>query len=335
MEFTAIGIDIAKNVFQLHGMRPDGSQVRKRLSRVQVLPYMANVSCGRVGIEACGGSNYWARELIKLGHDVRVIPTQYVKPFVRTNKNDSNDAEAICEAVQRPNMRFVPVRTLEQQRLSQQLNRRNRWVKNRTELVNQIRAELLEVGIVFGRNIDKLRKGLVEFIADQDSRILDRQYLQDALAELSLLDERIKAADRQICLFSRTDETCRRLQGVPGVGPITAMALRAWISPAHYKNGRHLSASLGLVPRQHSSGETQRLGSISKRGNGYLRQLLIHGARAALRVAHRHPNDRRLSWAIALKKRKGTNRAAVALANQNARTLLALLRGKSEYQAAM
>jgi transposase len=231
-------------------------------------------------------------------------------------------------------MRFVPVRTLEQNRLCQWQNRRERWIGNRTELINQLRGELTEMGIVLAQGPGNFRKGLRELLGGTDPRVASsRAFLQIGLDELIQLEERIKVTDAEIQIFTRQDESCRRLMTIPGVGAITALAIRATVSsPRYFKNGRHFSAWLGLVPRQFSSGEKTRLGAISKRGDGRIRRLLIHGARAALRVANRHPEDRRLQWAEKLRQKKGWNKASVALANRNARTIFVLLKTEGIYE---
>lgn len=335
MDITTIGIDLAKNVFQIHAADQKGRTVlTKRLSRKAFLPFFANLKPCLVGMEACGSANYWARQLAALGHEVRQISPQYVKPYVRTNKNDFNDAQAICEAVSRPEMRFVPPKTVAQQDIQAVHRIRQRLVQNRTALVNQTRGLLREYGVFLPTGIRAFRRDLPEVLEDASNELtaLMREIISDQAQRLSELDAHIAHYDRHIARIYAANDTCQRLSTIPGVGPVVATAVVATVGDcAYFKNGRHLAAWLGLVPRQHSSGERQRLLGISKRGDTYLRTLLIHGARSVLlRSASR--TDPRSRWMQSIKERRGFNRACVAVANKNARTVWALLASSEPYR---
>jgi len=326
-----LGIDLAKNTFHLHGVGAHGKVVmRKKLSRSKLAAFMANLPPCLVGMEACGGSHDWARKFRAMGHDVRLMSPQFVKPYVKSNKNDMADAEAICEAVGRPSMRFVPIK-------GQSLHRaREQAVKNRTAQANQIRGLLMEYGIVQAKGIASLRKALPEILEDADNSLSDmfRELLCGLHDELRRLDERIAAYDTQIKVLSAQSESCKRLMTIPGVGPMTATALAAAVGDAKaFASGREMSAWLGLVPRQHSTGGKPKLLGISKRGDTYLRKLLIHGARSALRFADRK-QDRRSRWVVAVETRRGSNIAAVALANKTVRAAWVLLSRSEEYETA-
>jgi len=334
MDVTTIGIDLAKNVFQLHGADARGKMVfTKRLSRAQLLPFLAAMRPCVIGIEACSGANYWARQFAELGHDVRQISPQFVKPYVKSNKNDYNDAQAICEAVSRPQMRFVPAKSIEQQDLQALHRVRVRLIRNRTALVNQTRGLLREYGVFLPVGIRRLRAQLPEVLEDAENELtaLTREIIAEQMQQLRELDQRIAQYDRRIDQCFRASKLCQRLSSVAGVGPIAATALVAAIGDAHYfKNGRHLAAWLGLVPRQHSSGDRHRLMGISKRGDTYLRTLLIHGARSIMRRCDNR-TDPRGQWMREIKDRRGFNRACVALANKNARILWALMAHDDTY----
>lgn len=324
MSVSVIGIDIAKNVFQLHGIDSKGKVVLKeRVSRKKLLTVLSNLPKCLIGIEACSTSNYWGRELTKLGHTVKLISPQYVKPYVKTNKNDSQDAEAICEAVTGPNMRFVAIKSIEQQDILSLHRVRSRLVSQRTALVNHVRALLSEYGIVIPQGITHIRCHLRPILGDTDNEITSilREVLYELLDEFLRLDERVKALDHKLKEVCTQSDACKRLLDIPGIGPITASALVSSIGDIHqFKNARHLSAWLGLVPKQHSSGSKQTLLGISKRGDTYLRKLLIHGARAVL---FRYKNAS--EWMKAIVMRRGFNKACVALANKTARIVWALL----------
>lgn len=337
MDITTIGIDLAKNTFQLHGVDARGHTIfTKRLSRKTFLPFLANLPPCLIGIEACSSANYWARRLHELGHDVRQISPQFVKPYVKTNKNDYNDAQAICEAVSRPDMRFVPSKSVAQQDLQALHRVRMRLVRDRTALVNQTRGLLREYGVFLPVGIRPFRAHVPAVLEDADNELttLTREIIADQAQRLRELDQRIADYDRRIDRCFRASEVCQRLSTVPGVGPIAATALVAAVGDIHcFKNGRHLAAWLGLVPRQHSSGDRHRLLGISKRGDTYLRTLLIHGARSVMRRCDSR-TDARGHWMRDLKDRRGFNRACVALANKNARILWALMAHNDTYRQA-
>ena len=337
MDVTTIGIDLAKNVFQLHGADVRGKIVfTKRQSRAQLLPFLGALRPCVIGIEACSGANFWARQFSELGHDVRQISPQFVKPYVKSNKNDYNDAQAICEAVSRPQMRFVPAKSIEQQDLQALHRVRMRLIRDRTALVNQTRGLLREYGIFLPVGIRRLRAQLPEVLEDAENELtaLTREIIAEQMQQLRELDQRVADYDRRIDQCFRASKLCQRLSSVAGVGPIAATALVAAVGDAHYfKNGRHLAAWLGLVPRQHSSGDRHRLMGISKRGDTYLRTLLIHGARSIMRRCDNR-TDPRGQWMREIKDRRGFNRACVALANKNARILWALMARDESYRHA-
>jgi transposase len=330
-----IGLDLAKQVFQLHGVDAQEKTVlRKQLRRAQMLNFFRQLSPCLIGMEACSSSHYWARELQKLGHTVKLMAPQFVKPYVKSNKNDANDAEAICEAVSRPNMRFVAIKTVEQQDMQAVHRIRTALIRQRTAKVNQIRGLLAEYGIVVEKCIGKLRKALPLLLEDAENGLSAdfRTLLQDLQQDLMTLDERVSAMDKRIQTIATSHETAKRLQQIPGIGPITATALVCAIGNGkQFKRGRDLAAWLGLTPRQHSSGGKECLLNISKRGDSYLRTLLIHGARAVLRVSGQK-EDPRSRWVQNLCSRRNKNIAAVALANKNARIAWALLTKETDYQ---
>lgn len=332
MEVKILGIDIAKRVFQLHGINCFGKVVlKKRVSREQLSNFIANIPPCLIGMEACGGSNYWARKFRSYGHEVRLMNPHYVKPYIKTNKNDAADAEAICEAVSRPTMRFVSIKSVEQQDIQALHRYRQRLIQGRTALVNQIRGLLTEYGIVIPQGITFLRLRLPQILDDQENELssLSREIFNTLYQELRIADQRIKDLDKRIMLLCKESTNCQRLMKVEGIGPLSASALISAIGDIHaFKNGRHLAAWLGLVPRQHSSGGKQTLLGISKRGDRYLRTLLIHGARAFISFA-----KRKSVWLEALIKRCGKQKAYVALANKNARVVWALLAKQVDYQS--
>lgn len=334
MNIKRIGIDLAKQVFQLHGV--DGQEkvvLRKQLRRVQLLDYFMKLPPCLIGMEACGGAHYWARELQKLGHTVKLMAPQFVKPYVKSNKNDANDAEAICEAVARPNMRFVAIKTIAQQDIQAIHRIRSELVQQRTAKVNQIRGLLAEYGIVVGRRVDVLRNALPQLLEDAENGLTaDFRVLLDGLKQdLVTLDERVDDLDKKIKTLATSNPAAKRLQQIPGIGPIIATALICAIGDGkQFQRGRDMAAWLGLTPRQHSSGGKDRLLGISKRGDAYLRTLLIHGARSALKVAGKK-DDPRSRWLQNLCSRRNKNIAAVALANKNARIAWALLSKETDY----
>ncbi|MGP0591128.1 IS110 family transposase [Nitrospira sp. T9] len=334
MKRTTIGIDIAKNVFEIYV--EDGSNqvvARKRLSRKKMLPWFANHPPALVGMEACGGAHYWARELTKLGHEVRLLAPQYVKPWVQTNKSDAADARAICRAVQEPGMRFVGMAS-EVQQTVQALHRvRSRYLGNRTALVNQIRGILLEYGVAIPPGVASVRNALPLLLAEERWSGLVRQFLADQQAELRYWDTKIEAVTAQIKRENARQPICQRLEQARGIGPLGASALWAKIAGQAYRNGRHVAAALGLVPKHTGTGGKVRLGGISKRGDRYLRQLLIHGARAVVRQVGEKP-DCLSCWIRRVVARRGMNKAIVALANKNARMAFALLAKAQPYDVA-
>jgi transposase len=337
MNCTTLGIDVAKQVFQLHGVDERGQVVvQKRVSRGKLRETITQLPSCVIGMEACGSAQYWAREFQQLGHTVKLISPQFVKPYVKRNKNDSRDAEAICEAVSRPHMRFVPLKTVESQDIQAIHRMRSRLIKERTALVNQVRGLLAERGIVIAQGITRLRKQLPVIVEDLETALtpLSREVMRELYEQLVALDERIVRADGMVHRVFTQSAACQKLAQIEGVGPVVATALVAAVGNAkEFANGRHLAAWLGLVPRQHSTGGKERLLGISKRGDRYLRTLLIHGARATVHHARRK-TDARSRWILSLEERRGKNIAAVAIANKNARIAWALLTTESEYRKA-
>jgi transposase len=326
-----------KNLFQVHGADAQGRPVLKRkLARGKVLEFFANLPACLVGLEACAAAHYWARELAKLGHEVRLMPPRYVRPYVKTNKHDAADAEAICEAVQRPGMRFVPVKGEDQQALLMLHRVREQLLKQRTATTNALRAHLAEFGVVAARGRRGLRE-LPAVVADPEDRRLPplaRELLQALAEHLRGLEERTAEIDRRLLEAARADAACARLAAVPGIGPVVATALVAAVGDARtFASGRHLAAWLGLVPRQHSSGGKERLLGISKRGDGYLRRQLVHGARALVKVS-RGRDGKPWAWIDGLLTRRSFNVAAVAVANKLARVAWALLSRGEDYRTA-
>jgi transposase len=336
MQVTTVGLDIAKAVFQVHGADAQGRAVLKRkLARDKVLAFFATLPPCLVGLEACGAAHYWARELARLGHEVRLMPPQYVRPYVKTNKHDAADAEACCEAVQRPGMRFVPAKDEDQQGLLMLHRVREQLLKQRTATINALRAHLGEFGIVAARRQAGLRELLVVVGDLEDRRLpaLARELLQMLVEHLRKLEERTAELDRRLVRATRDGAACERLAAVPGVGPVIATALVAAVGDAKsFTSGRHLAAWLGLVPRQHSSGGKERLLGISKRGDGYLRRQLMHGARALVRVSPGR-EGKLWSWINGLLARRAFNVVVAAVANKLARILWALLSRGETYRA--
>ncbi|MCB1984624.1 MAG: IS110 family transposase [Burkholderiales bacterium] len=324
-------------MFQIHGVDNRGHVVlKKQPRRKQMLVFFDQLNPCLVGIEACGSSHYWSRELQKRGHQVRLIAPQHVKPYVKGNKNDANDAAAICEAVSRPGMNFVATKTIKQQDMQATDRIHSELVKQRTAKSNQIRGLLAEYGIVVARQIGKLRRAIPEILEDAENGLTSqlRRLLSGLQADLIQLGNRAKEIKVQIQRQGSENEAAQRLQQIPGIGPITATALICTIgNGTQFQRGRDMAASIGLVPRQHSSGGKNRLLGISKRGNAHLRTLLIHGARAVLQ-ATKHKDDPRSRWLKTLSERRNKNIAAVALANKNARIAWALLTNKQDYQPA-
>jgi transposase len=334
---TTIGLDIVKQVFQVHGADKAGRTVlRRKLRRSEVARFFSEQPPCLVGIEASGSAHHWARVLGGMGHTVRLIAPQFVKPYVKSNKNDANDAEAICEAVTRPTMRFVPQKSVEQQDLQCLHRVRSRLVACRTQLVNQIRGLLAEYGIVLPQHPGQVRRGLPAVLEDAENQLtgFGRELFQSLYEELVQLDEKIGDADDRIQIAFQRIPDCQRIAAVEGVGPLIATAIVAAISNGRaFENGRQFSAWLGLVPRQNSSGGKSRLLGISKRGDTYLRTLLIHGARSVVYRA-KAKTDKRSLWINDKQQRLGTSKACVAVANKNARIIWSLIAREQEYRRA-
>lgn len=337
-EIATVGIDLAKNVFALHGVDKLGKTVlKKTLKRGQVARFFAPLPPCLIGMEACGSAHFWARKLQALGHTVRLMAPQYVKPYVKTHKNDAADAQAICEAVQRSCMRFVPIKTVEQQAMLSLHRVRQGFVKARTAQANQIRGLLAEFGLILPVGISHIVTGVPALLEDAGNELPDavRTLIERLRDHFKELDRQVKELEAQIVALHRADERSVSLEQVPGIGPITASALVASLGDVrHFKSGRQVSAFLGLVPKQHSSGGKNVLLGISKRGDRYLRTLLIHGARAAM-GAHqkRASTESGQGWLQRLLSRRHPNVAAVALANKNARIVWAMLAYDRPYRA--
>ncbi len=334
-EVITIGLDLAKNVFQVHGVDGSGDTVmRRQLRRSQLLPFFKKQRPCVVGMEACATSHHWARQLIELGHGVKLMPARYVKPYVKRNKNDAVDAAAICEAVTRPTMRFVAVKSAQQQSVLMLHRTRELLVRQRTMLVNAIRSHMAEFGIVAPVGVPRVKE-LFAVIADADDDRLPaiaRACLEGLANQFLSLHEEIATAERRIHAWHRSNEASRRLETIPGIGPITATALAATITdPSVFTSGRELAAWIGLVPRQSSTGGKERLGRISKQGDQYLRWLLVAGAMSVIRHAKRRGTTS-LPWLANLTTSKPTKVAAVALANKMARIAWAMLRQGGTYQ---
>ena len=336
MDVTTVGIDLAKNVFQVHAVDARGKVVlRKQLRRSQVAEFFVNLPPCLIGMEACASSHHWGRTLERFGHTVRLMAPQFVKPYVKTNKNDAADAEAICEAVGRPNMRFVPIKSIEQQAILSVHRVRQGFVKARTAQANQIRSLLGEFGLIIPQGIRHVAQRVPALLEDASNELplAFRQMIERLTEHLKVLDEQVRDFERQIVEWHRGSEVSRELEKIPGIGPLAATALLASIADARsFDSGRQVSAWLGLVPRQNSSGGKSTLLGISKRGNVYLRTLLIHGARSAILAAKRQ-SECKNPWLKNLLNRRHANIAAVALANKNVRTVWALLAHGRTFQA--
>jgi transposase len=335
MKITTIGIDLAKNVFRVHGVDERGKTVlRKQLKRKYVVSFFANHEPCLIGMEACGSAHYWARKLTELGHTVRLMAPQFVKPYVKTNKSDRNDAEAICEAVARPNMNFVPVKTAEQQAVLSLHRARQGFVKGRTAQANQVRGLLAEFGIVIPQGIGHIAKRLPEILEDGENALpgMMRGLLARLGENLKYLDQQVEELERQIKLWHRENEQSRKLEQIAGIGPITASAFVATVGDVKsFKNARQVPAWLGMVPRHGGTGGKVTLGRISKRGDVYLRTMLIHGARSVIAQIERKP-EQADGWLKKLLARRNKNIAAVALAAKNARIAWALLAHERSYE---
>jgi transposase len=337
-KFSVLGIDIAKQVFHLVGMNEQGTiLLRKRLYRAQVMTFIAQLPPMLIGMEACGGAHYWARRFREHGHEVKLMAPQFVTPYRKANKNDMRDAEAIAEAVTRSTMRFVSIKSVDQQDLQALHRVRERLMKARTALINETRGLLHEYGIIVPQGASTFRKHVPEKLANEATKLTpsSQELFQQLLEELAALDARIATYDAQLAQVAQTHPVCQRLMTIPGLGELTATALVAAVSDAtQFKNGRQFAAWLGLVPRQHSTGGKARLLGISKHGDSYLRKLLVHGARSCLRWVNRK-SDRRSQWVRSLMERRGWNRAAVALANKNARVAWVLICTEKVYETAV
>jgi transposase len=334
MQISTIGIDLAKSVFQVHGVDAAGKVIiTKKLRRCQVLPLFEKLPPCLIGMEACATSHHWARELKALGHDVRLMPASYVKAYVKRNKNDAADAAAICEAVTRPSMRFVPIKTAEQQSALMLHRTRDLLVRQRTQLINAMRAHLAELGLVAARGREGVQT-LIAVVRDEASRLPDlaRTALQAILGQLGALGRQIGDIERHIHAQHRVNEASQRLETIPGIGVIGATAIAATVTdPMVFRSGREFAAWIGLVPRQNSSGGKERLGSISKQGDRYLRRLLVVGATSVIRQARTHPDKH--PWLIQLLARRPAKVVAVALANKIARIAWAVLARGGTYRA--
>lgn len=338
MKITTLGLDIAKTVFHFYAVNKSGRFIKKKqLKRKQVLSHMARLEPCLIVMEACGGANYWAREFIQLGHEVKLIAPQYVKPYVKGNKNDYNDAEAIAEAAQRPTMRFVPIKTVEQQDVQNFHRQRELIKKERTALVNQIRGLLSEYGLVIHKGVSAVRRDLPLILEDTKNglTVLSRELFTELQKSLQVIDKRFKQCEQRIKVLSKENELCVRLDEILGIGPLIASATFAAVGDGKdFVNGRHYSAWLGLPPRQHSSGGKTVLLGMSKRGNAYLRTLYIHGARSVLK-ASAGKRDRFSVWAQALHARRGHNKACVAVANKLARMAWVIMAKGESYRPAV
>ncbi len=333
-QITTIGLDLAKNVFQVHGVDAAGKvSVRRRLGRADVVRFFAALPPCLVGMEACGTAHHWARELSRLGHTVRLMPPAYVKPYVKRGKTDAADAEAIAEAVTRPTMRFVAVKTVDQQSVLMLHKVRDLLVRQRTMLINALRGHLAELGIVAARGPGGVTAAITALHEAQDGLPdLARQVLHGLIDQMRVIGGEIAKAEKHIIAWHRASQASQRLARIPGIGPITASAIAAAVPDATlFRSGRQFAAWLGLTPRAHSSGGKQRLGGISKQGDGYIRRLLVVGATAVIRCARQDNASK--TWAARLLERKPARLVSVALANKTARIAWAVLARKVSYTA--
>ena len=331
---VTVSLDIAKNVFHAYGVDAQGQKaLSRKLRRAQVEAFFAKLEPCLIGIEACATAHHWARILKRMGHQVRLIPPAYVKPYVKTQKNDETDAEAICEAVTRPNMRFAEIKTVEQQSALVLHRTRAMLIKHRTRMANTIRAHLAEFGITESIGKEGLSRLINMITAGEDERITEvtRRAMMPLVEQYRLLQDQILDLDRQVLAWHRSSDVSKRLATIPGIGPLTASALVASVGDAsHFKNGRSFAAFIGLVPRQSSTGGKQRLGRISKRGDHYLRWLLVAGGLAVIRYAQRHGTRR--PWLLKLLQRRKSKIAAVAMVNKMARIAWVLMTRGGEYR---
>ncbi len=336
MKLSRVGVDLAKNVYQLHGVDRSGKTIlKRRLKRHQWLKVLLdNTEPGCViGMEACASAHHWGRELQSRGYTVKLIPPQFVKPYVKSNKSDAKDAEAICEAMSRPNMRFVTVKTVEQQDIQATHRIREELKVRRTAKANQIRGLVAEYGLVAPKSLSSLRAAIPCWLEDAENGLTHyfRSLLQGLWDDLLIVDDRMCEMDKTIKRLAKDNEDCVRLQQLRGFGPMTSTAMVATVGDARqYHKSRQMAAGIGITPRQHSSGDKHRLLGISKRGDVYLRTLMIHGARSVVTAA-KHKDDPLSRWVTGIAKRRHPNVAAVALANKNARMAWAMLRNKTDY----
>ena len=337
MELIRVGVDLAKNVFQVHGVDQSEKPVwQRRLTRQRWLETVVKTvepGC-EIGMEACTGAHHWARRLQALGYPVKLIAPQFVKPYVKSNKNDARDAEAICEAMSRPSMRFVEIKTVKQQDIQAIHRIRSELIRHRNAKANQIRGLVAEYGLVAPRQLIALRRAVPDWLEDAQNglSVLFRRLLSGLWEDLKQLESRIGELDQEINVIAKTDPDAKRLQQLRGVGPMVATALVGTVGNAgQFSNGRQMAASLGLTPRQHSSGDKDRLLGISKRGDVHLRTLLIHGARAVIQMA-KNKDDRLSRWINELLQRRHPNVVAVALANKTARMAWAMLHNGTDYE---
>ena len=335
-EITTVGLDLAKNIFQVHAVDETGTVVVwRRLRRSQVEAFFARLPPCLVGMEACATAHYWAREVRALGHIVRLMPPHYVKAYVKRNKNDAADAEAICEAVKRPSMRFVAVKTTDQQSVLMLHRARDLLVRQRTMLVNALRGHLSEFGLIAAQGLHKMGGLLAIVMDDADARIPDmaRQVLKVIAGQIDELQTKIAAIETQILAWHKSNPVSQRLATIPGIGPIIATAIAATVpDPSVFSSGRGFAAWLGLVPRQHSTGGKARLGGISKRGDGYLRRLMVNGAHTVLMWSKTAKTD---PWLTSLRARRHRLVVAVALANKMARMAWAIMSRQDTYRRAV
>jgi len=336
-KISVLGIDLAKEVFQVHGNDSGGRCVlKKQLKRKELSEFIANLPTCLIGMEACGGANFWARKFQGFGHEVRLISPQFVKPYVKSNKNDVADAEAIAEAVVRPNMRFVSIKQVWQQDLQLLHRIRQRLVRKRVGLCNEMRSILHEYGIVLPKSSHHIRNQLPMILEDAENglTLLIREALHDLFEELHSVVKQVNGYDKKLEQISRKNEMCQRIEKIEGVGKITSTAIVAAMGDVRsFENSRQFAAWLGLVPRQNSSGGKSKLLGISKRGDRYVRTLLVHGARSMLKTA-KFKSDKRSVWAMRKVTERGFNRACVAIANKNARIIWALAAHNREYKVA-
>ena len=334
MQVTTIGIDLAKNIFQVHGItESDEVAFNRPLRRTQVLPFFARLDPCLVGMEACSTSHYWARELTRLGHEVRLIPPMYVKPYVKRGKSDAIDAEAVCEAVTRPTMRFVEAKSVEQQALLSLHRARNLMVRQRTQLVNALRSMLAEFGVYIAKGLARAISFAQGVLAGAELELpeIAQDVAHNLCGQLDVLHGQVRWYEVRLRLESKRDPRVKLLQTIPGVGPVTASAIAASIGSGHqFKNGREFAAWLGLTPTNRSSGGKERLGRITKMGDQYLRQLLVVGMTSLVRQTKSHP-ERANKWLTSLLERKPARLATVAMANKTARIVWAVLTKNEPY----